>query len=287
VPLAAPDQRGEEDAMQHEATATTTTPFATIPFLRYEDATAAVRWLVAALDFAPRELHPSAEDVQHAELQLGHDGLVMLGPAKEDALGLRTPRALGRSNQGIALVVDDPDAQHARALAAGAAIVRPLADTSYGTRDFTCCDPEGHLWTIGTYRPAGAARLTPYLQVVGGIDAIEWLQKAFGFEPSVVVPGPDGRVVHAELRVLRGTASGLVMLASHVENDLPMAPASRLGAVTQGIYVPVLDVDAHHRRAVDAGARIVHPLTHTSYASREYTCRDPEGNLWSFGSYLA
>jgi uncharacterized glyoxalase superfamily protein PhnB len=54
----------------------------------------------------------------------------------------------------------------------------------------------------------------------------------------------------------------------------------------RGLYVYVEDVDAHHARAAAAGADIVRPLNDTSYGAREYSLRDPEGNLWSFGTYL-
>jgi uncharacterized glyoxalase superfamily protein PhnB len=53
------------------------------------------------------------------------------------------------------VIVADPDAHFARAQAAGAEIVRGLADEDYGSRDYMAKDPEGNLWTFGTYRPAG------------------------------------------------------------------------------------------------------------------------------------
>jgi uncharacterized glyoxalase superfamily protein PhnB len=52
------------------------------------------------------------------------------------------------------LVVDDPDALHRRAVAAGAEIVMPLTDQAYGSREFAARDPEGNVWCCGTYRPA-------------------------------------------------------------------------------------------------------------------------------------
>ena len=55
--------------------------------------------------------------------------------------------------------------------------------------------------------------------------------------------------------------------------------------MTGGIYVHVADIDAHHERAVAAGAEIVIPLQDMDYGSREYSARDPEGHLWSFGTY--
>jgi uncharacterized glyoxalase superfamily protein PhnB len=264
---------------------TTSTPTATsavIPFLRYDDARAAINWLVAALGFEQTAVFDSPDGtVGHAELRFG-DSFIMLGTSKEDALAIRSPRRLGGSNQGICLVVDDPDAHHARAAGAGADVVQPLADTSYGSRAYTCRDSEGNLWTVGTYRPPGGASLAPCLQLADARGTIAWLAEAFGLTPGLVVPGPGERVTHAELHAGGG---GVVMVGSHADNEVGLTTARRLGAVSQGIYVVVPDAEAHHRRAAAAGASIVLGLKNTDYGSREYTCRDLEGNLWSFGTY--
>jgi uncharacterized glyoxalase superfamily protein PhnB len=106
--------------------------------------------------------------------------------------------------------------------------------------------------------------------------AVDWLERAFGFEREMAVPGPDGSIAHAELR----HGSGMVMLGS-VTGDSPW-PQPPGGA---GVYVVVADPDAHHARAVRAGAEIVIGLTDHDYGSRDYTARDPEGNLWCFGTY--
>jgi uncharacterized glyoxalase superfamily protein PhnB len=66
---------------------------------------------------------------------------------------MKSPRDLGGVNQGLYVRVADTDALYKRAKAAGAEIVRELADTDYGSRDFMCRDPEGHLWSFGTYMP--------------------------------------------------------------------------------------------------------------------------------------
>ena len=62
--------------------------------------------------------------------------------------------AQGAGRASLYLVVDDPDAHHARALEAGAELVRDLKDEDYGSRAYTARDPEGNLWSFGTYRPA-------------------------------------------------------------------------------------------------------------------------------------
>jgi uncharacterized glyoxalase superfamily protein PhnB len=67
-------------------------------------------------------------------------------------LGGEPPRALA-STISIYLVVDDPDAHHTTARAAGATVVRELQDTDYGSREYSVRDPEGNLWSFGTYDP--------------------------------------------------------------------------------------------------------------------------------------
>ena len=125
-----------------------------IAFLTYDDASAALDWLEAAFGFERTSVHegPNGE-IAHAELTFG-DGMVMLGAAGDNDIGLKTPRELGAVNQGVYLVVDeDIDAHHERAVAAGAEVVRALHDTDYGSRDYIVRDPEGNLWSVGTYRP--------------------------------------------------------------------------------------------------------------------------------------
>lgn len=124
------------------------------PFLQYRDAPAAVTWLEQALGFKTVMSHPDGKGgIAHAELRLGH-GMVMLGSQQEDGpFALRTPKQAGCTTQGVYIVIEDADALFARARAAGAEIVMELRNTDYGSRDFAVRDPEGHLWSFGTYRP--------------------------------------------------------------------------------------------------------------------------------------
>lgn len=133
-----------------------------IPCLRYRDAPRMIEWLCAAFGFE-RQLvvEDEAGGVAHAQLILG-SGMVMLGSerAGTDAFGrLQTsPRDLGGATQSLYVIVGEPDAVYARAKAAGAEIVIDIKDEDYGGRGFSCLDPEGHLWNIGSYDPwAGGA----------------------------------------------------------------------------------------------------------------------------------
>ena len=115
-----------------------------VPYLSYVDAKAAVTFLTEAFGL---EVVQSYEDengrLLHAEMRHGN-GVVMLGSV--DA-------APARQSPGIYLVVEDVDAHHARAAAAGAAIVYPPEDTEFGTRRYRAHDSEGHEWSFGTYAP--------------------------------------------------------------------------------------------------------------------------------------
>jgi uncharacterized glyoxalase superfamily protein PhnB len=126
----------------------------TIPFLSYEDAPAALDWLERAFGFKRKEVHAGENGtVVHAEMRFA-DGMVMLGSAGENDLGMKTPKELGAVNQGVYVIVDERiDEHYERAVAAGAEVVRPIHDTDYGSRDYIVRDPEGNLWSFGTYRP--------------------------------------------------------------------------------------------------------------------------------------
>jgi uncharacterized glyoxalase superfamily protein PhnB len=111
--------------------------------------------------------------------------------------------------------------------------------------------------------------------------ALRWLKAAFDAEEKAVYRGDDGVVRHAELRI----GGGLIMLGQYSgEGWLAGEPPNPL-ASTVSLYIVVPDPDAHHDRAAAAGATVVRELEDTDHGSREYSVRDLEGNLWSFGTY--
>ena len=125
-----------------------------VPCLSYRDAPAAIAWLKQAFGFTENLVVPGPDDtIAHAQLAFD-GGMVMVGSIRDDALQMRTPCDLGGVTQSIYIVVEDADAHYARAVEAGAEIVRELEDTPYGSRDYSARDLEGHLWNFGTYRPA-------------------------------------------------------------------------------------------------------------------------------------
>ena len=102
-----------------------------------------------------------------------------------------------------------------------------------------------------------------------------------------MVPGENDTIVHCQLLL----GSDMIMLGSansHGGNayDEAVRPPSDLGGrVSGGSYIIVEDADAHHARAVEAGAEILMELEDAGYGGRGYSCRDPEGHVWSFGTY--
>jgi uncharacterized glyoxalase superfamily protein PhnB len=121
----------------------------------------------------------------------------------------------------------------------------------------------------------------PALRYRDAPAAIEWLGRAFGFAPRMVVDGEGGTVAHAELVL----GDAMIMLGSERPRDGSaydrVAPAAGTGAV----YVVVDDPDTLLERARAAGAEVVRESQDTDYGSREFTARDVEGNVWSFGTY--
>ena len=126
------------------------------------------------------------------------------------------------------------------------------------------------------------ATVIPTMRYNDAAAAIEWLCDAFGFEKHLVVHGEDGTIVHAQLVF----GNGMIMLGSARELDtLQSLPSALGGAVSQSPYIIVEDADQHYGQAVAAGAEIVMEIKDEDYGGRGYSCRDPEGHIWKFGSY--
>lgn len=134
--------------------------------------------------------------------------------------------------------------------------------------------------TVDTH--TATSTVVPCLSYADAPAAIEWLNRAFGFEKHQVHEGPGGTIAHAELI----SASGMIMLGSDTNDDQwGMKSPRAAGGITQAIYVVVDDADEHHARATAVGAEIVRELHDSGHGSRDYSARDPEGHLWHFGTY--
>ena len=126
--------------------------------------------------------------------------------------------------------------------------------------------------------------VVPTLRYRDGHAAIEWLCGAFGFEKQLVVPDKNGAIAHAQL--VHG--NGMIMLGASNNNEfhrLVKSPRESGGIGSQSAYIVVSDVDTHYKKAVAAGAEIVIDISDEAHGGRAYSCRDPEGHVWNFGSY--
>jgi len=240
--------------------------------------------------------------IGHAEIRIGNSA-IMLADEFPD-YGAVSAETLGGSPVKIHLQVDDVDAMAARAIAAGAKVVRPVQDQFYGERSGQFADPFGLTWVITTHKetltseeiqrrfekltqnvaapPAeepkwtlpvpyirkGFRTLTPYLLVPGAARLINFFKQAFGAEEifRVARPGSD-LIMHAEVRI----AGAMVELADASAEFKPRAS-------TNILYVP--DVDAAFQRALDAGATSLSVPMDQPYGDRQGTVKDPGGNSW-------
>jgi uncharacterized glyoxalase superfamily protein PhnB len=117
------------------------------PVLHYRDPEKALQFLTEAFGFREHAVHKAPDGaIGYVELELG-GCYVGFGPTS----GSGSPFDLGPTAVYVAL--DDPDAHHERAAAAGAEIVMPLTDQDYGSREYAARDLEGNVWCFGTYRP--------------------------------------------------------------------------------------------------------------------------------------
>jgi uncharacterized glyoxalase superfamily protein PhnB len=128
--------------------------------------------------------------------------------------------------------------------------------------------------------------LIPSLRYADAAKAIDWLCDAFGFERHLVVPGENGAIAHAQLTF----GDGMLMLGSGGEHGRPFdrfvqPPKDRDDVRPGSLYLIVEDADVHCASARTAGAEIVDEPRDEDYGGRGYTCRDLEGNVWTFGTY--
>ena len=124
----------------------------------------------------------------------------------------------------------------------------------------------------------------PTLRYQDAPAALEWLCKAFGFERHLVVPGESGTIAHAQLVF----GNGMIMLGSARDSEfdkIQKSPAALGNVPSQSPYIILEDADKHYARAVAAGAEIVMEIKDEDHGGRGYSCRDPEGHIWNFGTY--
>ena len=128
--------------------------------------------------------------------------------------------------------------------------------------------------------PAGYHSVTPYLSIGGAADAIEFYKKAFGAKEIMRMPGPDGKLGHAEISI----GGSRIMLSDEYESMAFFGPQTR-GGTTVLIHLYVKDVDATVARAVAVGAKVVRPVKDQFYGDRLGTIEDPFGHVWHLATH--
>jgi len=264
----------------------------------------------AAIDFYERAF--GAEEVLrlvgpgtkigHAEIRIGNSMIYLSDEFPE--YGTTSARSLGGSPARIHLQVDDVDALASRALAAGATLVRPVADQFYGERAGEVADPFGFHWHLSKHIedvPAAEIRrrfeamakqgeyneleapsetaafirkgfhtVTPYVIAKDAAGLIDFVKAVFGAQEMFRDVGSAGGV-HCELRIgdsMMMIGGGAAGLAWKGESE-PMS-----------FHVYVENCDAAYSRAIQAGAATLHAPADMPYGERGAGVKDAAGNHW-------
>jgi PhnB protein len=128
--------------------------------------------------------------------------------------------------------------------------------------------------------PDGYYSLTPYLVVTGAAEALEFYKKAFGAVETVRMPGPGGRIMHAEVKI----GNSMLMLADENPERGHLSPKSR-GGTTSSVMFYTEDVDGVFNRAVAAGAKADMPPTDMFWGDRMGNLTDPFGHSWAIATH--
>jgi PhnB protein len=129
--------------------------------------------------------------------------------------------------------------------------------------------------------PEGYEGVTPYLIIRGAGEAIDFYKKAFGATEVMRIPGPGGKIGHAEIKIGRA----VIMLADEAPEMNHKGPQAYGGTpVSLMIYVP--DVDTFINRAVAGGAKLTRPVKNQFYGDRSGSLEDPFGHQWHFATHI-
>ena len=283
-------------------TAATPPPVATVvtPYLTVSGGAAAIEWYQRA--FGAVEQFRVSDDqgrIGHAELLIG-GARVMLSDEHAE-MNVVGPTTLGGTTVALHLEVADVDTMFARSVEAGATSLRDPADQPHGARHGTLVDPFGHRWMLSTpieqvsideyadraegsgysvQRPAApGGRIWAALFYRDAMAGIRFLVDTLGFEEELVVPGPDDTVVHSQIRWPEG---GVVQVGTYnPDNPYSRPPGSG------SLYLITADPQTMWERCQAAGVEVVAEPATPDYdpSGLVFSIRDPEGNVFSIGSY--
>jgi len=270
------------------------------PYLTVQNAAQAIEFYKKA--FGATEIMRLTEPggrIGHAEIEIG-GSRIMLADESPD-YGSVAPPTLGGSPVKINLEVSDVDAVARQARAAGAKVVRPVEDQFYGHRSGQFADPFGYTWIISTEIESvsheemqrrfeslvstppkeveksatgkvnpireGFHTITPYIAVREAHEVIDFIQKTFDAQGSILGVGSAGGI-HAEYKI----GDSMLMIGGSASwKGTPMPTA---------LHVYVKDADATYKRALAAGATVIREPADMPYGDREAGVKDVAGNHW-------
>ena len=129
--------------------------------------------------------------------------------------------------------------------------------------------------------PEGYHSVTPYLSIVGAAQAIDFYKKAFGAQELYRMPGPDGKVGHAEIQI----GDSRVMLADEEPSMGSFGPKS-IGGTPVGLLIYLENVDKVFEQAIAAGSKVLKPLKDQFYGDRSGSLEDPFGHKWHLATHM-
>jgi PhnB protein len=129
--------------------------------------------------------------------------------------------------------------------------------------------------------PEGYNGLIPVLAVEDAAEAIDFYKRAFGATERLRMPGPGGKIAHAELEI----GDGLVMLGDPFEGTTT-TPPGKLGGASMAVFLYVEDVDAFVQRALDAGASLTAEVKDEFWGDRYGKLADPFGHQWHIATHI-
>ena len=134
-----------------------------------------------------------------------------------------------------------------------------------------------------SYIPKDYNCVTPYLVVQGASQAIDYYKKIFGATEIMRMPGPDGKIGHAELKI----GNSHIMLADENPSmGVGHTSAATVGGSPVSLYVYLPDVDDVVKRATAEGAKLLKPVQDQFYGDRSGFIQDPFGHLWGVATHI-
>jgi PhnB protein len=128
--------------------------------------------------------------------------------------------------------------------------------------------------------PDGYRSVTPYLIIDGAARALDYYKRIFGAIERMRMPGPDGKIGHAEISI----GDSVIMMADE-HADMGARSPRAFGGSGVGIMLYVNDVDATVKAAVAEGAKLLQPVEDKFYGDRAGSIEDPFGHLWHIGTH--